>query len=377
MALQFSDERTFKYPDLFTVYARHFWQDQYPVMGSLQASIRKYLISRWREIDRQTLSQQALLIINSMAYFDPRDSIYQKAQEQLDNLRQSAITDADNGTRWKDIADADDLNTATEETVGLLAEAFHETSYYPELRSGLIKWLLQANTDHHWQSTKATAAAIALLCQAEGALAAPPQNLNARIGDSAFDLSNNLIQGQSFVFMPTTATATDIHLHQPGFSPVAGNIVAYSFTSGERLNLLNQSVQLHKTLYLYDNSRHDWVPLTESTVVHIADRIKIVLTLESAKPLRYVYIDDKRAAAFEPIEARSEYTAESGFPLYHSIRDIGDQFFAEFIPSGRWNISYEVKAAYEGTFTNGPAVLQCMYKPEIAAYSNSSIVVIF
>jgi hypothetical protein len=30
-----------------------------------------------------------------------------------------------------------------------------------------------------------------------------------------------------------------------------------------------------------------------------------------------------------------------------------------------------LQVAQEGRFTNGPAVLQCMYKPEKTAYSNS------
>jgi alpha-2-macroglobulin len=50
-------------------------------------------------------------------------------------------------------------------------------------------------------------------------------------------------------------------------------------------------------------------------------------------------------------------------------------FFAENIPSGKHEISYELKVSHEGSFISGPAALQCMYKPEISAYSLSSNII--
>jgi hypothetical protein len=86
--------------------------------------------------------------------------------------------------------------------------------------------------------------------------------------------------------------------------------------------------------------------------------------------LQYVFINDKRAAAFEPLDNSSGYRYNDGVHYYQSVKDAGYQFFADFIPSGKHNIEYEVKLAQEGSFTNGIAVLQCMYRPDITAYSN-------
>jgi alpha-2-macroglobulin len=52
------------------------------------------------------------------------------------------------------------------------------------------------------------------------------------------------------------------------------------------------------------------------------------------------------------------------------VRDAGTQFFFETVPAGRYAINYEMIVAHEGDFTSGPASLECMYRPEVNAYSN-------
>jgi alpha-2-macroglobulin len=47
------------------------------------------------------------------------------------------------------------------------------------------------------------------------------------------------------------------------------------------------------------------------------------------------------------------------------------QFFAEFIPSDKTKIDYEMLVRQEGRFSTGMASLQCMYNPAVMAYSNS------
>ena len=88
---------------------------------------------------------------------------------------------------------------------------------------------------------------------------------------------------------------------------------------------------------------------------------------------KYVFIDEKRAAALEPSNALSGYEYNKGFGYYQSVRDAGYQFFAEQIPSGISTITYETIVAKEGTIDNGPISLQCMYQPAVKAYGAGSL----
>ena len=149
-----------------------------------------------------------------------------------------------------------------------------------------------------------------------------------------------------------------------------GNISWYYFTSSGQLSSVNRDITITKQFYKWNERTKTWTIAGGDEVFKIADKVKVMITIQSSRALSYVYIDDKRAAAFEPTDNSSGY--EYGdFSYYKSVRDAGFQFFANFIPSGKHEISYELKVAQEGNFTSGPPVLQCMYKPEISAYGNS------
>ena len=46
------------------------------------------------------------------------------------------------------------------------------------------------------------------------------------------------------------------------------------------------------------------------------------------------------------------------------------------IPSGIHHIEYETVINASGSFTNGPASLQCMYQPSVNTYSNLSSIIV-
>lgn len=363
------------FPDfLFFAYARSFWINTYPLSDSSAEMFRHSLKDKWDRVNN-SLYNKALLIITILRYFDKGSDEYQKAIRQLNSIEQLAIKDDINGIRWKDIADGDDMSNSAEETLALLAEAFAEADVKPEIFPGIIKWLLTAKNEDHWSSTKATSAVVGMLLKENKTAAGETQTINGSINNKRFSVTDDLLSGSSFSFINENK-AMPVELKKEDNAPASGNIMWYYFSSGDNLSKANKEVNpiaigLKKELFRYNSVMAVWEPVNEKTTLKIADKIKCVLTIETAKALKYIYIDDKRAAAFEPKENHSGYEYAQGFSYYQSIRDAGIQFFSDFIPSGRSTISYEMIVAQEGNFKNGPALLQCMYKPEVTAYSNS------
>lgn len=124
---------------------------------------------------------------------------------------------------------------------------------------------------------------------------------------------------------------------------------------------------------MYNAGNDQWEAVNENTVLKIADKLKAIITIDAPKQLKYVFIDEKRSAAAEPKDASSGYEYSKYFNYYKSVRDAGYQFFAEEIPSGISTIEYETVVSAEGTFSNGPVALQCMYQPQIRAYGNGIV----
>jgi len=331
------------------------------------------LIEGWKNVDNLSLYNQALLIISVLRYFDKSSGEYKKAIQQLSSIDQLAVRDDVNGIRWKDIADSDDMTNSAEETLGLLSEAFAETGTHSEIFPGIIKWLLTAKTEDHWSSTKATAAVIDMLMKERMSATGSTQTISVTVNDKKSLVTDDLLSGTGFSFTPAKRPEPIILKKQTN-APAVGNVTWYYFSSGDHLSKVNKDVSLNKQFFRFNSLNATWEPIDENSVLKIADKIKVELTIQTSKALRYVHVDDKRAAAFEPKENRSGYEYGDGFSYYQSVRDAGMQFFSEFIPSGKSVISYEMIVAQEGNFHSGPAVLQCMYKPEVSAYSNSGSV---
>lgn len=368
--VHYGDAQFLQAPDLWYAYARQYWLEKYPPSAQLRDVIRKLPGREWKQ-GNGSLRRRALRIIISAAWLDKHDSLYLKMQDDLQQLYGEAIADKQNGLRWKAIADDDDLDCSAEETLALLAEAFQHSPRESEVRAGILQWLLQNRADHHWTSTKATAAVIRLLGEAGMDAAGVPRKLSMVEGADTIRVSDEIMAGRQSAFIPASSLPRGVTIKKSDTGAVSGHLGLYYFGSPEDGNDSQSFVHLSKSLYVYNDSSRKWEPVKEDRSLHVGDKVKTVLVLATAKPLHFLFIRDQVAAAMEPAEVHSGYDYEGDLSFYKSIRDTGGQFFFDLVPSGKWEISYESRISHAGSFTGGPASLECMYKPEIHAYSQT------
>jgi TonB-dependent SusC/RagA subfamily outer membrane receptor len=362
------------YNSLFYLYARSSWLQKYPLPDSLATRSDSLLKSYWQKVQQSNIGTQALLITTTLRFYGKSAPLHQQAMEQLESIRQLAIHDDINGTRWKDVADADDLNIQTEEWVVKIAEAFEEANTEQTTAKGIIQWLLQTRRQHNWSTTKATADAVSLLHRHQPAITGSPLQWQATVHNNVLQVQDNLFTGQPVAFSPLWGQSfpTGITVKSTGTGMASGGVNYYYFSAQPPVNETGHGVRVAKTLYRYNTAIAQWEEITGLTTLHIAEKVKTVLTINTPLQLQYVFIDEKRAAALEPVDALSGYEYGGSFSYYRSVRDAGYQFFAEKIPAGTTTISYETTVAKEGSFTNGPASLQCMYQPAIKTFSKTS-----
>ncbi|WP_449437375.1 alpha-2-macroglobulin family protein [Pedobacter steynii] len=309
----------------------------------------------------------------SLKYSTPDNQIYKKALAQLSNIQQRAINDERNGMRWKEISDDDDLNRSKEETIAMLYEAFTEAGQNTRVADGLTKWILSTRQDYSWRTTTGTAAAINILKESamlKTSFAA--DSVSAKIGDQQLNSSNGLLAGQRNQFVGTNKIAP---VTISANNTVSGGITWNYFSAEGQADDTKNPVKLKKTLFSYDKQKNAWIPLSDKPILKLGERIKIVLTIETAVNLRFVQLEDKRAGVFEPVDASSGQQYQDRMQYYRSVRDTGQQLFMDFLPSGRSELSYEVTVTQEGAFKNGAAMLQCLYNPGVTAYSNAITVI--
>lgn len=356
--------------DMYQVYALSYWLTGIDTSHILFEHANLLLTDAWKNVNQLPLNRQAMLIISSHRYNGPGSVLFDKAEQQLENISQLAIRDKQNGVRWKDISDAEELNISAEETMALLAEAFWSD---PQMNEGMAKWVLTTRQDQHWQTTKATAAAIDMLQKDKGSVIGPVKSFSTDIDGQHLAVSDDMLNGVPTAFVATKQTRQTIVLQQQG-TGASGALISYYFANPESLDTLNKAIHIRKQFYSY-NKINGWVPFDNHTHLTTGDKVRVKLTIETASRLDFVHISDPRAAAFEPGDNHSGYQYDGGLSYYRSVKDTGLELFIDSVPRGISEIDYEMVVAMEGHFSSGPAVLQCMYRPANMAYSSASIIV--
>ncbi|MGY3214260.1 alpha-2-macroglobulin family protein [Mucilaginibacter sp. HD30] len=354
----------------YTLYALSYWLKEQPASPELLQMAGKILEKEWSRVGELGLQQQALLVINTIRFLPAGSAMRAKAETQLADIRQLAILDDANGLRWKVIADAENMNTSAEETMAVLAEAFELSGKYKEVQQGIVKWLLTAKQQQHWQTTKATAAAIDMLQKQKGGAFERAKSFSADVAGKTLNVNDALLDGKPADFIATKEIPANITLKQTGTN-AAGALTWYYFAKPEGLDTLNKAVKIKKEFFIYEGSSSKVRALAPGAVLKPGDKLQVKLTVETAVSLQYVHISDARAALFEPGENSSGYQHTKGVGYYQSVRDTGIELFTEAIPRGRSEFVYDVVVAHTGQFSSGSATLQCIYQPAQTAYSNT------
>jgi hypothetical protein len=355
---------------LYLLYALSYWQKEYPLSAEQLTVAKNILEKEWNRLTSQNLQQQALLIINTMRYLPVGSTLRTKVDEQLENIHQLAIQDDTNGLRWKVIADSENMNTSAEETMALLAEAFELSGKYKDVQAGIIKWLLTTKQQEHWQTTKATAAAINMLQKEKGGSFGGVKAFSADIAGKQLNVSDALLDGKPADFIAAGAAPANITLKQNGTN-TTGAVTWYYFAKPDGLDTLSKAVKINKQFFIYDANSRTTKEMTPGMVLKSGDRLQVKLTVEAAVALQYIHISDPRAALFEPGQNKSGYQYTRGVGYYQSVRDTGIELFTEAIPRGITEFTYDVVVAHSGEFNSGPATLQCIYQPALTAYSGT------
>lgn len=352
---------------LFQAYACAYWLKTFPLSSNQLAAVDQLLNKEWAQVKKMNLAQQALLVISTFKYCAPGDVRLEKAQQQLAYIRQLAIEDGQHGLRWKEIADAEDLNRSAEETMALLADAFEESGRFKEVQPGLVKWLLATKQDEHWQTTTGTSAAIELLQRENAGWSGETSIITTNIDGKLLSVSDGLLQGTPMDYASLAALPQSVQVKSSGRN-VSGDLTWYYFASPTQLEERNNGLKIEKTLYVFEKDRN-WVPVTKASLLKAGDRVQVRLTVEAGRSLKFVHISDPRAAAFEPKDVSSGQKYAERLSYHQSVKDTGLDIFAEALPRGTSTFTYEMVVAQGGTFNSGPASVQSMYKPALVAYS--------
>ena len=122
--------------------------------------------------------------------------------------------------------------------------------------------------------------------------------------------------------------------------------------------------------------KREIIPLTPHpsplTSLHVGQRIKVRITIETSRDLDFVQVVDRRAACMEPVNQLSGYH----HGVYCSPKDNATHYFYGGLAKGKHIIETEYYIDRAGTYETGTCTVGCAYAPEFRATAPSMTFII-
>jgi uncharacterized protein YfaS (alpha-2-macroglobulin family) len=351
------------------LYARAMSGVAEPKSSDALPYFQKRAYAEWLQYD---LYEQALIALAGHAQGEA------VAGTVITSLRERALRSDEFGMCWK-YGQGYRWSNLPIETHTRILEAFRRIDPRPEELDEMRLWLLSNKRTNRWPTTKATAAAVYALLQAEEGrytVNADPQPLEASwSGSVGIELGTRVRAQQANAEAATgsftvrlagsevTSDLATVRLKNPGNDLVWGGIF-WQYTAPAELVEASAEGPLSLSRGLYRKEDDRLVPIKADQPLRPGDRVTVRLTITSDRELDYVHLKDRRAATFEPVDALSTYRYSGGLGYYQAPGDLATNFFFDHLPKGTYVLEYDLFATYAGDFSNGLGRIQCMYAPE-------------
>ena len=163
----------------------------------------------------------------------------------------------------------------------------------------------------------------------------------------------------------------DIKINNESDNLIWGGLFRQYFVSLDEVRKHESPLNVEREIYLEKvNEDGTYLVPIENEDIKVGDKIVVNLNIESSQDMEFVFLKDMRAACLEPVEQMSRYRYQDGMLYYQSNSDTFMGFYFDRLPKGRHQLSYSMFVTKEGDFSNGYALIQCMYAPEFSSYSD-------
>lgn len=329
------------------------------------------------------------LLAQNLAMIDPADA---RLETIKSDLTSSAILSA-TGAHWEE--DGNDVwnwNTDTRSTA-IILDTFALLWPTNDLAPNITRWLMIARRGGHWETTQETAWALIGLTD----WMVVTKELDANY-DWSFTLNGqdygsghagpDTIRQSTAIRLTTTDLLID-EVNRLNFSRGAGAGRMYytahltAYLPVEEVKPLSRGVIVSRR-YLDAGGK----PVTEG---RLGDVLTVQLTVIAPKDLYYVVVSDPYPAGAEAVDTslltesvlgqrptlRPDAPLERGWGWWwFSQTDLRDEkavLFADYLPAGTYQYTYQIRLGLVGKFRVIPPVAQQFYLPEIYGRGEGSL----
>ena len=247
-------------------------------------------------------------------------------------------------------------NTTDVTTQTLVMEAFREISPNKQILNDMMISLLNNKRTNMWENPMMTVDAIYAILNVNGQLS------------TVNSLQSEFVQ--RYWNAEELKDFKNLTLENKNDNIAWGGLFRQYFVSIDEVRKHESPLNVDRELFVERNDENGsyLVPIKE-TELKVGDKVVVNLTIEASQDMEFVFLKDLRAACLEPTEQMSRYSYSDGMLYYQSNSDTYMGFYFDRLPKGKNRVSYSMYVTKEGDFSNGYALIQCLYAPEFSGYS--------
>jgi len=347
--------------------------------------------------NRDTLDNYArAYLLMALHILQPQNQTYIKSL--LNDLTNAAILSA-TGAHWEEAKpDYWTMNTDIRSTA-IVLEALLRVDPQNQLIPNVVRWLMAARKEGHWETTQETAWSIMALTDfmvTSGELQADYDyqvTLNGKaIGKGTITAQNvaethklvvavkDLLREESnrIVLQRLTARA-----QQTGRGQLYYSMYLRYYLPVEDVVALNRGIIVSRQYFLHDE------PQQPINAARVGDIIRVKLTIIAPNDLHYLVLEDPLPAGCEALDTSLKTTSaayespeltkqDSRAPYWwyftqSELRDEKVALFATYLGKGTYEYTYLIRASIPGRFLTMPARAYEMYFPETFGRSDGAV----
>ena len=329
---------------------------------------KNFLIKRleedWRDFDFATQAKSALILY--------REGNRNAAELIMKSLKERAQYNEVTGMYWNNGSTYIGSVTHISEQA-IIMEAFREIAPDKDMLDEMMIWLLSNKRANMWENARSSVDAINAILAVSGQQLAVSGQQSVILKVQGSEIEH---KGLDDIFIQKYWNADEMKdidnltIDNKSDNIVWGGLFRQYFVSVDEVRKHESPLKVERELYVeHVNENGAYLVPIEETDIKVGDKIVVNLTFEASQDMEFVFLKDLRAACFEPTEQMSRYKYSDGMFYYQSNSDTFMGFYFDNVTKGKHQVSYSMYVTKEGSFSNGYALIQCMYAPEFSGYS--------
>ncbi len=226
-------------------------------------------------------------------------------------------------------------------------------------------WVLNQKRRQMWDGIPSSIDAVYALFNNDKSLIYKPVRAKVQIGNYMINSTNSVYTvDTTFYYGEIKKNLGKLKITKESPEPAYGSIYWQYYDDIDQVQTQDNGLSIDKNIFkVVETAKGVDYQSIDSVELNLGDKVLLQLEVRSDDNYDYVMITDERAACMQPISQLSSYGYSDGLSFYKEDKTVATTFFVDYMPKGRYFITYECVVSAQGQFNSGVSTIESYYSP--------------